>query len=81
LPTRRDRSGTSAAASNAEEFCFRTVLGISEDLARPRWQLCNASDIPPASVVDFCVRDWTDCRASVVDTVQCNQVIPIYAPI
>lgn len=50
------------------EVCYRMVLGGGTLLASPAWEFCGLpSALSSTAVVDFCVQDFTKCKALVVE--------------
>ena len=58
--------------SSMDTQCFRIIVGGGTNLVDPVWQFCNISSISATSVVEFCVRDWTECSARVIDQPLCQ---------
>lgn len=50
--------------------CFRMVLGAGTVRAEPLWNFCGII-IPTSAVVDFCVRDFTECEVTQLSTPKC----------
>ena len=50
---------------------FRMILGGGTNYIDPIWQFCNITSIPPSAVVDFKIRDFTECSAEIIDQPQC----------
>lgn len=58
--------------SSEDTQCFRMIVGGGTNLVDPIWQFCNITSIPATAVVEFCVRDWTECSARIIDQPNCG---------
>jgi hypothetical protein len=58
--------------SSDDTRCFRTIIGGGTELVNPIWQFCNLGSFPPSAVVEFCVKDWTECSAKIIDQPVCT---------
>ena len=61
-----------------DKQCFRMILGGGTNIVDPIWQFCNLPTVPVTAVAEFCVTDWTECTAKIVDQPKCTE--QDYAP-
>ena len=54
-----------------DKQCFRIILGGGTNIVDPIWQFCSLSTVSVTAVVEFCVTDWTECTAKIIDQPKC----------
>ena len=59
------------ATSPSAPQSFRMMLGGGSNLVDPQWSFCGQKSTSPASLMNFTVRDWTDCTNQHVESVSC----------